>query len=499
MMAQKKSEMELRAMKEREEVEERYRKQKATVKQQQAALAIQRSYRKNSPKKQSRPQERDRRRRSPRYYSEDETDESDIEFRRRRRGQSRRRVARDDAEYTPRTNGKIRALEEDKRKAEDEAKRAREEMKQLRDEMEQFKSSVTASASAQVEQEKHDKTMATVGMATVRRSNRELKKAYNQLKERVEEQQKLILEIRKTSPSGVAGESVGQPQAAGSEEIRRLKEQMEQMRYEMQSRDMAAEFETQRRREMERNMDEELRMLLMDEAGVFSTGSDGNGNVGSGATGVTPRFGPGIQAISTNNGLTDGLRTERVLRGDISRNGGKALSLDDIIAGQHIPKQQNQSLNPAKTQILRPAGTTMKMAGESLSSKSKFIFPDGNTAPADSAPPQVGLGKSPVQSANGRGTTVPPLNLEPVIPDVRDSTNSLDVTSLYERNLSKIQGLEQLSSNPDDVGSQDQLDQLLVDFLNRKADPYEGRDGRGGGMSAPSGSDSLRAESRYVR
>ena len=135
----------------------------------------------------------------------------------------------------------------------------------------------------------------------------------------------------------------------------------------------------------------------------------------------------------------------------------------------------------------------MQMAGESLSSKSKFIFPDGNTAPADSAPPQVGLLQSPVKPAGGMSTTVPPLNLEPVIPDVRDSTNSLDVTSLYERNLSKINGLEQLSSNPDDVGSQDQLDQLLVDFLNQKVDPYEGRDNKGRGMSAPSGGDSLRA------
>eukprot|EP00946_MAST-07B_sp_MAST-7B-sp1_P004701 g4701.t1 len=491
--------MELKAMKEREEVEERYRKQKATVEQQKAALAIQRSFRKNSPKKQSRARQADRRRRSPRYDSE-ETDESDIEFRRRRSGRSRRR--RDDAEYTPRTHGKIRALEEDRRKAEEEAKRAREEMKQLRDEMEQFKQSVTKSASSQAEQDKHDKTMATVGMATVRRSNRELKKAYNQLKDRVEEQQKLILEMRKMSQpgaiNGVAGGPLGQPQAESSEEIRRLKEQMEQMRYEMQSRDMAAEFETQRRREMERNMDEELRMLLTDEAGVFSTGSDGNGQVGSGATGVTPRFGPGIQAISAHNGVSN-LSTERILRNDITRNGGKALSLDDIIAGQHVANQQNTNLNPDKTQILRPAGLTMQMAGESLSSKSKFIFPDGNTAPADSAPPQVGLLQSPVKTAGGMSTTVPPLNLEPVIPDVRDSTNSLDVTSLYERNLSKINGLEQLSSNPDDVGSQDQLDQLLVDFLNQKVDPYEGRDNKGRGMSAPSGGDSLRAESRYVR
>ena len=74
-------------------------------------------------------------------------------------------------------------------------------MKQLRDEMEQFKTSVSNAAASPSAQAKHDKAMTTVGMATVRRSNRELKKAYNQLKERVEEQQKLILDIRKGQQS----------------------------------------------------------------------------------------------------------------------------------------------------------------------------------------------------------------------------------------------------------------------------------------------------------
>ena len=505
-------EVEARALRQRKEVEEQYRKQKATVEQQKAALAIQRSYRKNSPKKQSRARRDDRDgdrrrrspRRSPRYDDEEETDESDVEYMRRRgggRGRSRRRDGRDRRDYTPRTDGKIRELEESRQKAEEEAKRAREEMKQLRDEMEQFKTSVSNAAASPSAQAKHDKAMTTVGMATVRRSNRELKKAYNQLKERVEEQQKLILDIRKGQQSDgnilMAGgvQAGGGGTAAGSEEVRRLKEQMEQMRYEMQTRDMAAEFETQRRREMESQMDEELRMLLMDQAGVFSTGSDGSGEIGSGATGVTPRVGPGIQAISMHGGVAP-MDTGRFLRGDISRNGGKSLNLDDIIAGQQVGKGGGGGGDPAKTGMLRPAGSTMRMAGESLSSKSKFIFPDGNTAPADSAP--MRLQQSPI-NVGGGSVAVPPLNLEPINMDVRDSTNSLDVTSLYERNMAKISGLEQLSSNPDDAGSQDQLDQLLVDFLNQKMDPYEGRGGGGAGMSAPSGSDSLRAESRFVR
>ena len=460
-MVRQKSEMESRALRERKEVEEQYRKQKATVDQQKAALAIQRSYRKNSPKKESRTLRDDRDgnrrrrspRRSPRYDDEDETDESDAEYRRRRgggRGRGRPRDDRDNADYTPRTDGKIRELEQSRQKAEDEARRAREEMKQLRDEMEEFKTSVSNAAASPSAQAKHDKAMATVGMATVRRSNRELKKAYTQLKERVEEQQKLILDIRKGAQPGGGNPMAGGLQqqrndggaVAGSEEVRRLKEQMEQMRYEMQTRDMAAEFETQRRREMESQMDEELRMLLMDQAGVFSVGSDGSGENGSGATGVTPRFGPGIQAISTHNGVAP-MDTGRFLRGDISRNGGQSLNLDDIIAGQRINTGGGDS---AKTGMLRPAGSTVRMAGESLSSKSKFIFPDGNTAPADSAP--IRLQQSPV-NLGGASIAVPPLNLEPINMDVRDSTNSLDVTSLYERNMAKISGLEQLSSNPD--------------------------------------------------
>ena len=506
-LAKQKAEVEARALQQREEVEERYRKQKATVEQQKAALAIQRSYRKNSPMKQKRRQSPQRRRGDydydddsgrgrrgrRRYYNDDdETDESDVEYRRRR---DRRQRGDREIGYTPRTNEKMQTLEESRQKAEDarkraedEASRAREEMKQLREEMEKFKLSV-AQAKSPSAQEKHEQTMATVGMATVRRSNRELKKAYNQLKSKVEEQQKLIADMHKQSNGSAANFNVGGSQAAvGSDEVRRLKEQMEQMRYEMQTRDMAVEFENQRRREMEEKMDEELRMLLLDQAGVFTVGDDGNGQIGSGATGVTPRVGPGIQAISMPNAMPSPMNTERFLRGDMSMNAG-SLNLDEIIAG-----------SSAGTQVLRPPGQTMKMAGESLSSKSKFIFPDGNVAVSESAPihsrPQATLGDA------AHNVKVPPLNIDPIIPDVRDSTDSLDVTSLYERNASKIKGLEQLSANKDDDGGQEQLDQLLIDFLNQKIEP-EGASATP--RSAPSGSsqlvkgDTLRSDSRFVR
>ena len=177
-MAQQKTEMELKAMKEREEVEERYRKQKATVEQQKAALAIQRSFRKNSPKKQSRARQADRRRRSPRYDSE-ETDES-TSVRRRRRGE----VSREMMRYPPRTHEKFglwRKIGVKLRRSETGS----EEMKQLRDEMEQFKQSPN------LHLHKNRINMTKQWRHSTGNCPKEQQElwAYNQLKDRVEERQ----------------------------------------------------------------------------------------------------------------------------------------------------------------------------------------------------------------------------------------------------------------------------------------------------------------------
>merc|ERR1711865_156422 len=48
------------------------------------------------------------------------------------------------------------------------------------------------------------------------------------------------------------------------------------------------------------------------------------------------------------------------------------------------------------------------------------------------------------------------------------NVDRLNVTHLYEANNQKLLQLNQLSNNPEDMASQDQLDQLLVNFLNHQ-------------------------------
>ncbi len=348
------------------------------------------------------------------------------------------------------------------------------------------------------------------GLVTVRRGHNELKKQYKLLQERVEAQQKLIKDMQTKSMKENKRLMDGQMQGS-AREMQALKDELMQMKQQMMARDAAVEFEQQQRKEMEDRMDEELRLLLVDQAGVFGGGKD--------PLNETPR--PPMLGAATDQ---TPMSTDRIIRmgpreTQSALTPGGTLNLDEIISGAGgsgaaAPGPRRGGGGGGGQELsgtlqVRPAGG-MRMAGESLSSQSKFIFPDGHSAPDVLAPPARGGGGGGGGGGIRGAGQVPPLDLrnsgigaslgaEEINPMTVDTTRSMDVTALYEANNSKLDQLQQLSANPEDPSGQDHLDRLLVDFLNKKMDPHDDM-GRGG--SAPGGgrgAGTLRSESRFVR
>jgi hypothetical protein len=313
--------------------------------------------------------------------------------------------------------------------------------------------------------------------------------------DRVEEQSKLITELRTGVVQGKDAKMRDERAGTTHKDILRMKNELNAMKGEMAMRQMEKEQEKRKRQDIDDSLEEELRAMMQDSAGVFTSVAE-------------------MEASLPNTARIDAspLSTERLMRTDMRNVGNDqngSLNLDAIISGAGGAMANSPDRGMSNTSVLRPAPRSMgmTMAGESLSSASKFIFPDGHTAPAMSPPNSSRLQDSSDVAYNrgrgGGGGGVPSLRLDRLNQDGRQtSVDRMNVTQLYEANNEKLAQLNQLSTNPEDMASQDQLDQLLVNFLNHKAEPNGavavgsmGPSLDGGG----NGGGSLRTESRYLK
>ena len=358
------------------------------------------------------------------------------------------------------------------------------------------------------------------GLATVRRTNKELKQQYQHLMDRVEEQSKLITELRTGVVQNQGTNAQAERDGTTNKDIIRMKNELNEMKGEMAMRQMEQEQKHKRRQDIDDNLEEELRAMMQDSAGVFTSVAEMEANKSLG---------------NEYNMNASPINTERLMRMDMNNVGnsgnGNSLNLDAIISGAGGAMDDNSNSSLSNTSMLRPSpqrggrggrgggggrSSGMTMAGESLSSASKFIFPDGHTAPAMMTPRSNAMNgsndfnnDSRLQNSSDvayRQQGVPSLRLDQLnqggSQGRQTNVDRLNVTHLYEANNQKLLQLNQLSTNPEDMASQDQLDQLLVNFLNHKAEPNGAVAVGRMGPSLDSGSQgqgSLRTESRYLK
>jgi hypothetical protein len=304
-----------------------------------------------------------------------------------------------------------------------EEKRANE-MKQLRDEMMELRKVGAASpevkmlkdeiaemrrASIKEQNELREKLSTSLGgggatvdlsgdpgLATVRRTNKELKSQYAALMSRVEEQSKLITELRQGITNGVSANMKAEEMGTTHKDIIKMKNELNAMKAEMAMRSMEMEQEKRRSKEVDDSIEEELRAMMEDSAGVFTSVAE-------------------MEASLPNTSRSEGPSTARIMSSNMydfgpSGDNGDSLNLDAIISGAGGTMGGVDTVSPLRydnASVRQPTNRSngMKMAGESLSSASKFIFPDGQTAPA-------GTPRQPSQSSSSRGgDMVPPLQL----------------------------------------------------------------------------------------
>ena len=334
--------------------------------------------------------------------------------------------------------------------------------------------------------------------------------------DRVEEQAKLITELRTGVVAGATSAKQAEQSGATTRDILRMKKELDAMKAEMAMRNMEQEADKRKRMDIDESVEEELRALMQDSAGVFTS-------VAEAESSLLPNMYEGESPIST----------ERIMRTNFNGAGERSLNLDAIIAGAGgaMGGEMGGEMGGAggrgggrdrmgDTSVLRPqpSGGGMSMAGESLSSASKFIFPDGHSAPVGSSAPNSARGggyrgdssnDASYRDQRQHGGVVPSLQLDHLNQSGRQSNvDRMNVTRLYDQNNEKLMQLNQLSNNPEDMASQDQLDQLLVNFLNHKSEPngaVAASTSRGmgpsldGGGNRGGGDQSLRTESRYLK
>merc|ERR1711871_750835 len=171
------------------------------------------------------------------------------------------------------------------------------------------------------------------------KEHKDLKTNYNLLMERMQKQEKMIEDMR----NGVLSAEFAGKNAP--REIEKLRDELHQVRRDIAERDMAMEYERKSREQEERDLEEEIRKLMADDAGSdnpLMAGVAGTPRDLSGAPLSKPQYRPGV-VLSLDKMTVD------------AAAGGDAL--DTVM------------LEGSKRQF-----------GSSLSSKSKFIFPDGHQA-----------------------------------------------------------------------------------------------------------------------
>lgn len=249
---------------------------------------------------------------------------------------------------------------------------------------------------------------------------------------------------------------------------------------DVQERDMAADFERRQRAELEKNMEEELRQMMAADAGKQT--------MQSAAPLLTKDSASMQQSIPT-------LRT-----------GSTTLDLDAIIAGAGGSARGPRDALDLEVRR-QPSARGRGALGESLTGASKFIFPDGQTAPATSAPPSARLeplDELPTVASPFAAKRTVELNIPSSLQASMGGGDSLGVEKLYMENKLRLNYLNDLSANPD-AGSTDQLDQLLVDFLNKQVGERDASSASGakfgnnlaGGAGASLGG-TLKADSRLI-
>ena len=261
------------------------------------------------------------------------------------------------------------------------------------------------------------------GLATVRRTNKELKQQYSSLMDRVEEQSKLITELRQGVVSGNAANDRAGQTGTTHKDILQMKNELNAMKAEMAMRSMEQEQEKKRSQDIDANLEEELRAMMEDSAGVFTSVAEMEASL--------PNTGRSVDG----SGLPSTARVMSTNMYSFGGDNGSSLNLDAIISGAGgygagSPVKYNTTTSMSTAPIRggggngsgsRSGGGGVGLAGESLSSASKFIFPDGHSAP--------GTDMISKPSRGGNGGMVPSLRLDQLETSGRQSNiDRLNVT-----------------------------------------------------------------------
>ena len=271
------------------------------------------------------------------------------------------------------------------------------------------------------------------GNDTVRREQQSLLRKHDNMREQMEKQMRLLKEMQVKLDVREA------ESAKYQQELAKLKGMVQEEK-SRNSKNYLDDFTHAQEKDLHSQIDEELTRLL--EGGP-----------------ATPK---------AFRGKPENFKTS----GDDSLlNLNASLNMSPIKFSQSPSPRRSNGPDALDNYMALEGGNRHSSVNESMSSSSKFVFPDGHSAPA----PNVSLSaRTPARNPSPAKSKLrsSPIGLGGDVGMLSDGQSvmddSINIDMLMNKNASKLSQLEQLDSHGLSGGNtSDQLDQMLVDFLGR--------------------------------